>query len=182
METTHSKLKASLDAQGECARLSSKEIDELREALITGCVGGYLGGFCVRQSVVKSLKATRFSTAACNHPGCLAGPACKGNRLELIPQQSLPEPLPGVDGKGCTMPVYRYHAAHHKTTHRGISSGFVNIYDPDMTGLISIWEIFGRPQVRTSVCLFMYMHMLACHVKLTITSIGSLLLNILWFG
>jgi hypothetical protein len=148
VENTVSKIRVSLDAQGECPSLSCEEIDELREALITACVGGYLGGFCVRQSIVRTLKATLFCAVPCHHPGCLAGPNCWGNRLELIPSQSLPEPLPDVDGQTRHVPVYRYVAPHHKTTHRGKSPVYINIYNWLMTIIISIWEMVARPQVR----------------------------------
>lgn len=159
VETTLSKLQASLGAQGECPSLSSKELDELREALITACVGGYLGGFCVRQSVVRTLKATEFSAVSCNHPGCLAGPNCKGNRLELIPPQSLPQPLPDATGDRCNVPVYRYIAPHHKTTHLGKSPVYINIYNQKITALMSIWEMVGRPQVRrTYVCMWIHIY------------------------
>lgn len=137
-----------LEEEGDGKALTRDTIVSIRDALLLACFTGYLGGFVIRIRTLLTLKASSFADTPCHHAGCMVGTECKGNRLELIPPEELPARPEAADDE-YTPPVYRYIAPHHKTSRLGKTSVYINVYDSKLTALLSAWEAYGRPQVRS---------------------------------
>lgn len=119
--------------------LSMKVCEQVRDAAMMAMMAGHVC-LTVRISIIRTIKASCFSSTPCTHHGCtLSG--CTDNRLEVVEQTS----------NSLEMPKYRIVVPHHKTASRGIMMPPVSIYSRKLTKLLNIWEQRARPQVTVAL-------------------------------
>jgi hypothetical protein len=119
--------------------LSLQVCGMIRDAAMMAMLAGHIC-LTVRISIIRTLKASCFSSTPCTDKGCTLN-HCKGNRLEVVEQLSL------HTTNVFEAPHYKIVVPHHKTAFRGIMMPPVNIYSKKLTKLLHIWEQYARPEV-----------------------------------